>query len=195
MDRGSNRAACARRLRSPLRLATVDRYRSVKVIQDRSFRIEIELSYSVGDEGVLVSHGSLGGGYEITVEDGRLVWTHNHGGHVRRVEGDALANGTTRITAEVEAPGSGRWRVVLLADGVALVCAEDLPAFSGMVPLEGIDLGRSRRSPVSWNRHRGHGTWPYTGVLHHATYLPGALAPDVPEAIVRTRLVRQTVFD
>ena len=187
--------ALAQPLRITPGLATVDRYRSVKVIQDRSFRIEIELSYSAGDEGVLVSHGSLGGGYEITVEDGRLVWTHNHGGHVRRVEGDALPNGTTRITVEVEAPGSSRWRLVLLADGVELARAEDLPAFSGMVPLEGIDVGRSRRSPVSWNRHLAHGAWPYTGVLHHATYRPGALAPDAPEAIVRSRFAQQTVFD
>ena len=47
-----------------------------------------------------------------------------------------------------------------------------------MSPFEGIDVGRDRRSPVSWEIYEADGTFPFTGRLHHVRYEPGALAPD-----------------
>ena len=64
-----------------------------------------------------------------------------------------------------------------------------------MAPLEGIDIGRSRRSPVSWSRHCAHGPFPFSGILRAVTYTPGALAPDAPESLVCERKLRQTAFD
>ncbi len=183
----------------PLRIfpgtSTIDRYRSARVVQDRSFRIEITLAHQAGAEGVLVSHGSLGGGYELAVDGGLLVYTHNHGGHEQRVEGGPVPSGTAQILVDVTAEGAGRCTVALFVDGAPAGRAEGLAGFSGLTPLEGIDVGRSRRSPVSWTRHVAHGAWPYTGTLHHVTYVPGELAPDAPESIARTRLAKLTTFD
>lgn len=188
-------AALLQPLRLTPGLATIDRYRSAKMIQDRSFRIEVALTHAAGDHGIIVSHGSLGGGYELAVDDGTLVWVHNHSGHEQRVGGGPVPDGITSITADVTATGRSRWRLTLLAGDTPVAHADGLPAFSGLVPLEGIDIGRSRRSPVSWTRHLARGAWPYTGVLHHVTYRPGAPAPDAPEALARARRAALTVFD
>ena len=51
-------------------------------------------------------------------------------------------------------------------------------ALAAMAPFEGIDIGMDRRSPVSWDLHERHGTFPYTGTLRAVTYVPGEFAPD-----------------
>ena len=47
-----------------------------------------------------------------------------------------------------------------------------------------IDVGIDRRSPVSWSMHRRHGSFAFTGALHHVAYQPGAPAPDSPMAFL-----------
>ena len=183
----------------PLRLSpgqhTIDRYRSAKLIQSRSFAIDVELDFASGDCGLLVSHGSLGGGYELAISNDELIWTHNAHGTERQLRGGPIPPGTRRITARVDAKPRDRWTIALRAGDNILATADDFAAFVGMAPLEGIDIGRSRRSPVSWVRHCEHGPWPFQGTLRFITYLPGELAPDAPEAILRQRRQRLTTFD
>jgi arylsulfatase len=144
---------------------------------------------------VLVSHGSLGGGYELTVEDRELAWTHNAQGSERQLRGGPIPTGTRRLRADVHAERSMRWTITLFADDAPLATGDGFVAFTGMAPLEGIDIGRSRRSPVSWRRHRDHGDFAYSGVIHAVTYTAGDLAPDAPELLAIERRRRLTTYD
>ena len=187
-------------LLQPLRLVpgqtTVDRYRSAKLIQSRSFTVRVDLDFATGDSGILVSHGSLGGGYELTIEDNQFVWTHKRARQLNATSaGGPIPPGTQQLVAEVVAQRGGRWAITLHADDTALAGADGFSAFMGMAPLEGIDIGRSRRSPVSWTRHCGLGSFAYRGTLRSVTYIPGDLAPDAPEFLVHERKLRQTTFD
>lgn len=186
-------------LLQPLRLipgqTTVDRYRSAKLIQSRSFTVRVDLDFAAGDSGILVSHGSLGGGYELRIENDEFVWSHNAHGAERQFRSGPIPPGTQQLVAEVQAQSGGRWAITLHAGGMALATATGFSSFTGMAPLEGIDIGRSRRSPVSWTRHCGFGSFPYRGTLRSVTYIPGDLAPDAPEFLVHERKLRRTTFD
>ena len=54
----------------------------------------------------------------------------------------------------------------------------------GMSPFEGISVGRDPRSPVWWERHVTHGSFPYTGAQGPVTYAPGPVAPGMPEDVI-----------
>jgi len=43
----------------------------------------------------------------------------------------------------------------------------------GMSPFEGITVGRDPRSPVWWERHLTHGSFPWSGGQGPVTYTPG----------------------
>ena len=142
-----------------------------------------------------MSHGSLGGGYELSIEGDQLVWTHSAHGTERSLRGGPVPQGTKRVSAEIEAQPRHDWHIVLRADDVILADGDGFPAFVGMAPLEGIDIGRSRRSPVSWSRHCKHGAYPYHGSLRSVTYTCGVLAPDALESQVSQLRARQITFD
>ena len=54
----------------------------------------------------------------------------------------------------------------------------------GMSPFEGISVGRDPRSPVWWERHLTHGSFPWTGGQGPVTYVPGDGAPGMPDDVI-----------
>jgi arylsulfatase len=156
----------------------LERYRCLKLINFRNFAVEIDLEYRGGDQGILVAHGDQGGGYAVYVEDGELAFVHNGYGLMRTMHAGAVPDGARRITLSVEAPGQLTWHVALSVDGAQVAREEGFRALTAMAPFEGIDVGIDRRSPVSWDLYERHRTFPWTGVLHRARYVPGELAPD-----------------
>jgi hypothetical protein len=52
----------------------------------------------------VVSHGSLGGGYELSIDDDALIWTHNANGFERELRGGPIAPGTRalRVRARID---------------------------------------------------------------------------------------------
>jgi arylsulfatase A-like enzyme len=157
---------------------TLERFRSNRLIQHRSFVVDLAFAWD-GDAGVLVAHGGQGGGYMVYVEDGevRLAW--NAFGKLHDLSGGALTRGEQSIQLDVEATGQGRWTARLIG-GPDEVVLKDLFSFVAFAPVEGIDVGADRRSPVSWPLRERHGSFPYSGVIHSVTYSPGELAPDAP---------------
>ena len=158
---------------------TIERFRANRLIQNRSFDVEVAFGWDA-DSGVLVSHGGQGGGYAVYVEDAevRLAW--NAFGELHDLSGGALTPGEQLVRLSISAQGKGRWNV-RLTGGRDEVVLDDLFGFVAFAPLEGIDVGADRRSPVSWPVHERHGSFPYTGALHTVTYRPGELAPDAPQ--------------
>jgi len=170
-------------LQEPVRIVagthTLERFRSLQLIQWRDVDIDVDLRYATGDRGVLVSHGDQGGGYLLHVEPGgELVFTHNGYGKETELACGPVPDGTTGIRVAITAPGGWRWHVEVLVDGRSVGRVEDLLLLGAMAPFQGIDVGIDRRSPVSWDLHERHGCFPWTGDLRAVTYTPGNLAPD-----------------
>ncbi len=61
---------------------TSERYRSLALINFRSFEVEVALKFAAGDRGTLVAHGDQGGGYALHVVDDRLSLAWNGYGSV-----------------------------------------------------------------------------------------------------------------
>jgi arylsulfatase len=159
----------------------LERYRSYKLIQMRSFTAALDLGDGGlvdGDEGVLLAHGDQGGGYAVYLEGGELVYAHNAYGTMHELRVARPPAGTREITLDVEAPGKWQWTVRLLADGTELGSLGELEMIAFMAPFEGIDVGLDRGSPVNWSMKQRHGTFPFTGTVKSATYTPGEPAPD-----------------
>ncbi|MCU1592610.1 MAG: arylsulfatase family protein [Frankiales bacterium] len=156
---------------------TLERWRSQQLIANRSFRVTV--SIHEWGTGTLVAHGDQGGGYVLYVSYGEVCLAHNDGrGHTKLVAG--AVDSASVVEAVFTAPGGGTWSVVLLADGVEVGAGEGLTLLFPMAPFQGIDVGIDRKSPVVWER----GPSPFTGTIDRVTYLPGALAPDSPAAIL-----------
>lgn len=160
---------------------TLERWRSVQFIWFRSCRFTVDLEHRAGDQGFLFAHGDQGAGYGAYVLDGELVFVHNDGrGHLRRLSGGPVPDGARQIVTELHAVGGGVWTVSLAIDGEARGSLEGVPLLYGIAPMEGIDVGLDRRSPVSWEIFERFGSFPWTGTLHRLTIEPGELAPDSP---------------
>jgi len=166
---------------------TLERYRSLKLVQYRSFNVVVSFAYSPGDEGVLFAHGDQGGGYSTHVESGRLWVVYNAYGDMTELDCgpvDASAGPGSReieITVAVNALPKLRVRLDVVIGDVVVAESAELPMLMAMAPFQGIDVGIDRGSPVSWDRHQLHGTFPYTGQLHWARWEPGPDAPEAPK--------------
>jgi arylsulfatase len=170
-------------LKDPVRIVagthTLERYRSQLLIQWRAFTVDVELSFTSGDTGVLVAHGDQGGGYVLYVDDGdRLVFAHNGYGAMTEVPCGTVPDGARHIRLAVEAPGGWTWDVEVSVDGDVTGRHAGLVMLGAMAPFEGIDVGVDRRSPVSWDLYERKGVFPWSGHLHAVTYTPGEPAPD-----------------
>lgn len=159
-------------------MPTVERYRSQKLINFRSFEVRVAFDYRTGDQGVLVAHGDQGGGYALYIEGGHLFHVHNGYGTMTNVDCGPIVDSTTEVILAIEAVGELVWDATVWVEGDLVAETPGLPVLMGMAPLEGIDIGIDRRSPVSWDVFERHGPFPYSGKLFSVTYTPGGFAPD-----------------
>jgi arylsulfatase A-like enzyme len=152
---------------------TLERGVASQFIQYRSWALSASFDYRSHDEGIIVSHGDQGGGYVLYIDtDGSLIYGHNAYGKLELVNAGALGKGRNVVRVEVAASMDGTWDLHLAVDNVERARAL-LPALTILAPFQGIDIGRSRRSPVNWDLQQRHGAFPYTGELHRVTYEPG----------------------
>jgi arylsulfatase A-like enzyme len=164
---------------------TLERWRSMQLIVNRSATIDIRLGYLAGgdgpgDEGVLLSHGDQGGGYLVWIVAGEVRLGHNDGrGHFVSTEPVAVGEEDDLIRVTMEAPGGGFWHPTIQV-GDRSTSGPALKILFPMAPFEGITVGRDPRSPVSWDLYQAHGSFPYTGRIDSVTYVPGPAAPDAP---------------
>ncbi|MDE0579976.1 MAG: arylsulfatase [bacterium] len=170
-----------RELRIPPGTPTVERYRASRVIAGGNFTVTVDLHHQPGDQGVLVAHGGQASGYVLYIEDGALHFEVNSGGLPMVFDPMDLLGECHQIVLDVAAPGGRIWNITVSTDGQTGITAADIPQIYGFIPWEGIDVGVDRRSPVSWQLHQRHGSFPYTGTIHQVTYLPGPPAPDTEE--------------
>ncbi len=112
----------------------------------------------------------------LAMNDGR--------GHMTVVRGPALDPGDHVLGASFDAYERNRWRLTLVVDGEPVGDQPEVAMIYGMSPFEGITVGRDPRSPVWWERHVTHGSFPWTGRQGPVTYTPGAAAPGMPDDVI-----------
>ncbi|HEY5820850.1 MAG TPA: arylsulfatase [Propionibacteriaceae bacterium] len=178
---------------------TLERFRSAQLISHRDFRIRIGVRIRPGDEGVLVAHGDQGGGYQVRIEtaaDGEPAATVvvNAYGAVHRSQAFELALGENTLTLDVSARPGFRWDL-RLSDGIGASTLTDLPQLLGMAPFTGISVGADAGGPVDWSLHSQHGSFAYTGLLHHVRYEPGPLSADAPAERARIWAEGAKIYD
>lgn len=160
----------------PVRLTpadhTLDPNLARLLVRGRSLTIEIALEHRDGDEGILLAHGDQGGGYALYVEEGELLFAYNDSFVLERLAAGLLADGTRAVLLDVRAHEDGTWDVEVSVNGDARGGRAGFPAWAGHTPLEGIDVGVDRRSPVCWDLYERRGTFAYTGALASVTYRP-----------------------
>ena len=171
----------------------LERWRSSRLTQLRSFEVVIDVTVAEGNSGVLVSHGDQGGGYVVWVDAGRVWLAVNEygelhetsvpvppGRHTVRLHSAPLADFRTTWTLEV---------------GGASAEIPEVWALLGMAPFSGIDVGVNRGGPVHWDNYVDHGSWRYSGRLHSVRYEPGERAPYSPEVLAEIARDAAEVFD
>lgn len=210
--RGALRRPAEQQLSRPVTLLPgtpkLERYRSSKLTQLRSFIIEISVSWSPGNAGVLVSHGDQGGGYVAYIaDDGTLRLAVNEYGRLHEVSAGELSPGHHSIVVTAEALPEFRttWSVKATRTGQAEqapgttvdspVRLENLWALVGMAPFSGIDVGVNRGGPVHWGIYKEHGSFRYSGKLHSVRYVPGERAPYSPEVLAELAKDAAEAFD
>ncbi len=156
----------------------LERWRSLQLIDQRSFTVTVALSHQLGRQGTLVAHGDQGGGYGLYLIGDRLRFVHNGYGLMTEVDGGPVPAAACEIELAVEAAGGGVWNATLTIDGEERGDASGLRQLMAMAPFQGIDVGVDRRSPVSWALYERYGTFPYDGTIERVVIAPGELAPD-----------------
>ena len=173
----------------------IERYVASRLISLRSFDVVIDVVYSPGDEGVLVAHGDQGGGYSVYIEDGQLRFAYNDYGNLHEIDAGELRAGPHVLTLRATAVDSFAWDFAVLVDGVPAAQLDHVNMLLWIAPLQGIDIGLDRRSPVSWPLYERHGSFPYTGSLTSVTYVPGEPAAYDPQLVYRAAQRAMHAFD
>ncbi|WP_166346567.1 arylsulfatase [Phytoactinopolyspora limicola] len=176
----------------------LERFRSSRLTLLRSFVIEADLDYQMGDEGVIVAHGDQGGGYVLYVEDGELRLTYNAYGRPVRGSGPlpAAASATPLVvTVRFTALAAMRCAVEVDIGSDRLIQLDNIPQLLGMAPFTGISVGFDHGGPVDWDLHARRGVFRYRRGLRRVTYTPGPKADENPEIIVAVDELTQKVLD
>ena len=159
---------------------TLERIRCGALVWQRNLTISIDVTFAVGDQGVLVANGDQGGGYSVEVRNGSIVFVHNNGhGTTQVIPLAAVTIGRHTVDLQIAAPGGGKWHVTPLVDDVPCLTEPFVVQMLWPIaPFCGIDVGIDRGGPVDWQRYLRHGPFPFSGNLHSVRYTPGELSPD-----------------
>lgn len=182
-QRRPSEARLSRSVRILRETPVLERYRSSRLVTHRDVDIAAELAgYTAGDEGVLVAHGDIQGGYLLYIEAGRLIVGVNSYGIYRESEPVDVPQGARSVIASIRVLPHLRWSVRLSIDGVSVSALEDVVQLVGMAPWTGISVGRDARGPVSGELRERRGIFVYSGDLVAVEYRPGPVR--IPTEIV-----------
>jgi hypothetical protein len=133
---------------------------------------------------VLFAHGDQGGGYVLYVEDAHVHLAYNDYGELLEVDAGSLVAGDHDVALEAIAIEDYRWDLNVIVDGEERAHLAGVSMLLGLAPLQGIDVGVDRGSPVSWPLFERRGSFRYDGSLTAVTYEPGEYAPYSPERVL-----------
>lgn len=149
-----------------------------RLVVGRSFKIDVELDWRPGDQGVLIAYGTQRNGFIAYIEADELRFERNDRGRMSGTSAGVVRDGTKSITIEANADGDRRWRLAFRMDGDVVAIWDDCPMITGM-NAGPVNVGIDRLSPVSWALHQRHGCFRYAGCLQGVTIHPGPVAPGL----------------
>ncbi|MGZ4693586.1 MAG: arylsulfatase [Acidimicrobiales bacterium] len=122
----------------------------VPFVPSRSYAIEADVECTDGDEGVLISHGGVGGGNVLYVRGGRLVLEYDQGDVRRSVTSDRpVPEGSSVLGFRFDKSAVLRGTAVLMIDGEPVGSIE-ITRTLGVVPATGaFEIGADSSSPSS----------------------------------------------
>jgi arylsulfatase len=161
----------------------IERYAASRLISLRSFDVVIDVVFAPGDQGVLVAHGDQGGGYNVYIEDGRLRFAYNDYGNLHEVDAGDMTPGPHTVSLRARAVENFAWDFTMFVDDREMARLDGMNMLLWIAPLQGIDIGIDRRSPVSWSLYERHRSFRYTGQLVSVTYIPGEPASYDPQLV------------
>lgn len=124
---------------------------AVPYVNNRSIVLSAEVERTAaGQDGVLVAHGGVGGGYVWYVQDDHLVYEYDRGGARTRLVSDVpVPLGPSVLELRFDRTGTLTGRATLVIDG-AEVGAVDVPKTLGVVTSTGgFQVGCDTQSPAS----------------------------------------------
>lgn len=133
---------------------------------------------SVEDEGVIVAMGDEMGGYSFYIKDNKLIFLYNRYGEIFKVESDIdVPTGEVEIAVQGDKDTftSGTLTLYINGEEVGNGPFETAP----LVTLEGMDIGRDTRNPVSED-YADLGDFNFTGDLDSVQF---ELSPFVPTGV------------
>ncbi|MGH9045358.1 MAG: sulfatase-like hydrolase/transferase, partial [Acidimicrobiales bacterium] len=173
---------------APVRLfpgtPTLERFRSSRLTQLRSFKISIRFNFDRSCSGVLVSHGDQGGGYVVFVQDGQLRVSFNEYGTMLR-DAVPLNAGLRDLELCFQVHSEFRWLLEASIAGTPVLTMGPVLQLLGMAPFTGISVGVDRGGPVDWELYEANGSFAYSGVIDWVEFVPGDRASYSREEIAR----------
>jgi arylsulfatase len=135
----------------------------VPFVPSRSYTVEADVEASAGDEGVIVSHGGVGGGTVLYVRAGHLVFEYDQGDVRRSVTSDRpVPTGASVIGFRFDKTATLAGTATLTIDGEA-VGSVAITRTLGVMPATGpFEVGADSSSPSSPNYPA---PFPFTGTI------------------------------
>lgn len=152
------------------------------------FTIQATVNYATGNKGTVFAIGGDDLGSILYIENGQLAFENVAFGTWTKFPRVNLTPGNLNIEFKLQAAAynpanglnSGGGQGSLYVNG-ALVASGTLPAWSANTAsflgesLDGLDIGKDRRAPVSWEVFKKYGAFKYTGSIDHVTVTPTQL--------------------
>ena len=148
-------------------------------IRNRSYRIDADLEFTTGDEGVLIAHGDRNSGWSLFVKGGHLVHHYNRAGDRTEVRSRSpLAEGPHTVSYVFRHEGPHRGVGELRIDDSRVGEAEIPATLALVISFEGLDIGRDAFVSVC---DAYESPFDFGGILHRVVVTlgdgPGQLAP------------------
>jgi arylsulfatase A-like enzyme len=149
------------------------------------YSIQATVHYAAGNQGIIFANGADDLGSILYIENGELAFENVGFGTWTKFPRVPLQPGILNIQFNLKAAaynpanglntgaGSGSLYVngTLVSQGNLPVWSANTPSLLGE-PLDGLDIGKDRRGPVSWDIFNKYGVFKYSGVIDQVTVTP-----------------------
>lgn len=153
-----------------------------------NYTIQATVQYATGNKGIIFADGADDLGSVLYIENGELAFENVAFGAWTQFPRVPVQPGTLNIQFSLQAAAynpanglaSGGGTGTLYVNG-AQVAQGSLPNWSAAgaslfgSPLDGLDIGKDRRGPVSWAIFKKYGVFKYSGAISQVTVTPGQL--------------------
>ncbi|MFC5589417.1 arylsulfatase [Sporosarcina soli] len=139
-------------------------------IINRSYKIDVPITYKNGDEGVLIALGNHKSGYTLYIKDNRLVYEYNVGfARYKAISEKDLTEGELDIRFEFDKTGDYAGIGSLFVNDKKVGEVEMEATLPYKTSFEGMDIGKDLLYPVSTD-YEDQGEFAFTGTIEKVVF-------------------------